>query len=249
MPRGTQPAFSLVELLVVVSVIALLLAVLLPGLASAREAGNMAVCATNLDQLFKGAFMHATENEDRLPYYAWMDTRTTREWWVTQVAQAMDDFEAGIFACPSDARPHQKTRVYYSGRSISMHAAQAGVRSLTLPVTYRGSCGLVEDVATGQAAHGGALQARKISSWRQPQRALLLVEARAKNDPSFVDSECFRFRADLGILANPRVRHAFHEDWQRHLGQANYGFIDGHVDTLAPKEAGELANNQEYALP
>ena len=43
--------FTLVELLVVIAVIALLMALLMPGLRKAKEAAGIAVCATNLDQM------------------------------------------------------------------------------------------------------------------------------------------------------------------------------------------------------
>ncbi len=45
-----SPAFSLIELLVVVSVIALVIALLLPSLGRAKEASRRAVCGSNLRQ-------------------------------------------------------------------------------------------------------------------------------------------------------------------------------------------------------
>lgn len=53
--------FTLVELLVVIAIIALLLALLLPGLSSARESGRMIQCQSNLRQIDYAARMYADE--------------------------------------------------------------------------------------------------------------------------------------------------------------------------------------------
>jgi prepilin-type N-terminal cleavage/methylation domain-containing protein len=50
-PRRQSPAFTLVELLVVVSIIAVLVAMLLPAVQSAREASRRSSCANKLHQL------------------------------------------------------------------------------------------------------------------------------------------------------------------------------------------------------
>ena len=58
--------FTLVELLVVISIIALLLSVLMPALSKAREAGKRAVCLNNLKSLAVTWMMYADDNNDRL---------------------------------------------------------------------------------------------------------------------------------------------------------------------------------------
>jgi prepilin-type N-terminal cleavage/methylation domain-containing protein/prepilin-type processing-associated H-X9-DG protein len=62
---GARRGFTLVELLVVIGIIALLIAILLPSLSKAREAGNRVKCASNIRQLIAGAFLHANDHPRR----------------------------------------------------------------------------------------------------------------------------------------------------------------------------------------
>ncbi len=61
------PAFTLVELLVVIGVIAVLVAMLLPALARVRESGNSIRCRANLTQIGAALRQYANENGDHFP--------------------------------------------------------------------------------------------------------------------------------------------------------------------------------------
>jgi prepilin-type N-terminal cleavage/methylation domain-containing protein len=62
--RQGRPAFTLVEMLVVIAIIAILAGLLLPALAKAKEHGKRAKCMSNLHQIHTAVMMYVDENED-----------------------------------------------------------------------------------------------------------------------------------------------------------------------------------------
>lgn len=66
-PANLRRAFTLVELLVVIGVIALLIAMLLPSLAAARQAASRTSCAARLNQQIIAAHLHAYEHKGFYP--------------------------------------------------------------------------------------------------------------------------------------------------------------------------------------
>ena len=68
-----QAAFTLVELLVVISIIALLMCIALPSLQSSRQHAKAVICSSNIKQLTLGLILYDTENQT-FPY-GFYDTR------------------------------------------------------------------------------------------------------------------------------------------------------------------------------
>ena len=65
--RPARQAFTLVELLVVIGIIAILIAILMPALNRAREQSNLVKCMSNLRQVGNAMMMHATEHQNYVP--------------------------------------------------------------------------------------------------------------------------------------------------------------------------------------
>jgi prepilin-type N-terminal cleavage/methylation domain-containing protein len=69
--RRSRCGFTLVELLVVIGIIAVLIAILLPTLARAREAAQRATCLSNIRQTHLGLVLYASAYKDSVPLGCW----------------------------------------------------------------------------------------------------------------------------------------------------------------------------------
>jgi prepilin-type N-terminal cleavage/methylation domain-containing protein/prepilin-type processing-associated H-X9-DG protein len=116
--RGRSRAFTLIELLIVVGVMAILLALLLPSLAAARGQARRVKCACNLRQLVTALQMYANEHRSRMMPLAYTDTDLLRGgppvyWWGTSDVSGVDHTRGftwpylgselrsdGVYECP-----------------------------------------------------------------------------------------------------------------------------------------------------
>jgi prepilin-type N-terminal cleavage/methylation domain-containing protein/prepilin-type processing-associated H-X9-DG protein len=101
--RSTRRAFTLVELLVVVSIITLLVALLFPALSAAREASRQSVCQNNLRQFGVGLMAYAQGHRDKLcsGAFSWKyDGCVTEVGWVADLVNS--GTPVGTMLCPSN---------------------------------------------------------------------------------------------------------------------------------------------------
>jgi prepilin-type N-terminal cleavage/methylation domain-containing protein/prepilin-type processing-associated H-X9-DG protein len=91
--RRRRPAFTLIEILVVVAIIALLIAILIPSLNLARDSARASVCGNNIRQLISGGNMWLTEVKRK--------TVPAHQGWAPYVLKGLS-WETEPFHCPSD---------------------------------------------------------------------------------------------------------------------------------------------------
>lgn len=66
-PRGSPEGFTIVELLIIVGIISVLVAILLPMLARAREMASRVQCTSNLRQIAAASVAYAADNDGMFP--------------------------------------------------------------------------------------------------------------------------------------------------------------------------------------
>ena len=100
-------AFTLVELLVVIGIIAVLIAILVPVLSKARDQANRTACLSNLRELGSAMLMYANAHKDKLPNMN--PPQTASDYDATNavlVAMNRDHVKSpAVFRCPSDQDP------------------------------------------------------------------------------------------------------------------------------------------------
>ena len=106
MPRrvANTHGFTLVELLVVIAIIALLIGIMLPALAGARQSARTVQCASNQRQLVTAWHMYAGDANDRampLAYWSVQDVGSSQQvfWWGTHGTSVEPPaYDAGFIA-------------------------------------------------------------------------------------------------------------------------------------------------------
>lgn len=99
---NNKKAFTLVELLVVISIIALLVSILMPSLGRARDHAKNVLCMSNVRQWGLAGQMYASENNDQIiaETYAGLWVNQIRPFIGLQVETQLDTLENDIAYCP-----------------------------------------------------------------------------------------------------------------------------------------------------
>ncbi|MCH8979714.1 MAG: prepilin-type N-terminal cleavage/methylation domain-containing protein [Armatimonadetes bacterium] len=111
----TTRAFTLVELLVVVTVVAILAAIVLPVFNRAKEQAMASVCLSNFKQVSLSTMLYQTDYDDRFALSRYSTeinaTSATDRTWVQLVLPYGREFR--IFRCPSDYTSRPESRAIF----------------------------------------------------------------------------------------------------------------------------------------
>ncbi len=208
--QRARRAFSLVELLIVISIIGLLAGMLLPVLQSARATAHSVSCQNNLKSIGGALLLYATNSRGRFPVFS--DDYSTsptdvNQTWVGKLLETMGDSRA-TFQCPTVPTQGQAFR----------DGGKFDPVDFPLGYNYVGMSYLHGDMED-PSRRGGAV----MSTFRKPASTIMAG-----------DGSRTELGEGIGFLigGDPTQGKPQYNPHHRHEGRANILFVDGHVESL-----------------
>lgn len=247
--KTRKHAFTLVELLVVIGIIALLISILIPALGRARDKANSVKCASNARQLYIACQMFAQDHQGHLP----------RPMEVPQSAK--------------NVRPQDLQVIAWVHQAISGSTGAAGIADLENGALwpYIGGLGSRAQVIkcpsdVGERVNGwpelgprnysfsmnaniqqpsepkGPTLGIRLGTAKNAVRKIMWCEELGPNDTYWIS---FNSVDDLpsgrhgtrAALNAARAQNGVRSEIYLRQGLGNHAFFDGHVEPLSPKDA------------
>jgi prepilin-type N-terminal cleavage/methylation domain-containing protein/prepilin-type processing-associated H-X9-DG protein len=223
--RRNCKGFTLIELLVVIAIIAILVAILFPVFARARENARRASCQSNLKQLGIATQMYVQDYDEKLMAMK-MDKSNGTLYWYTVLDPYLKNKQ--ILVCPS----YKSTDYYPNGSSgtrdtYGINCYEGDAKSGAVVLALTGS--------DGSPLPYGPTHSMSQITW--PSELVLFADYHTDSSNNY--------KPYVSGYADNYLRYTVP---QVHFDGANYAFVDGHVKfmSLAKAAATEGATSRTW---
>lgn len=208
-------AFTLVEVLVVIAIIAVLVGLLLPTMRGARERARSVACLSNLRQLAVAAHSYSAQHRGSYPPARW----------------GADSWDFSIIA--GKAVPGLLWRGQVDMRIQQCPSFEG--KSNTLFDPFTGYNYNTSYIGHGQ---GESIEApAKVTQVRQPERTALFGDGQFYNGANKFMRAPFPHAGDQSTTTRAAGTQGF-----RHHGATNVAFCDGHAESLFDRHLNTIAS-------
>lgn len=244
-------AFTLTELLVVISVIALLMAILMPALGAARSGSRALACKSNLRQLVIANIGYATENDgfyvpaasdmwDNAGLHRWHGQRDALD-------EPFDPLRGPLTGYLADGRVKEcPLRVEFIKEQDWDTNFEQGCGGYGYNMTYIGSRTSQGAAGSVQAWKDSYAMTARMTEVAAPARTLMFADtAMANNEKSFIE---YSFAEPPFTVYDGRPATEFYMSPSihfRHKGRTNVGWTDGHIE---PRQMACFGGENAYGV-
>jgi prepilin-type N-terminal cleavage/methylation domain-containing protein/prepilin-type processing-associated H-X9-DG protein len=250
--RDAPAGFTLIELLVVIAIIAILAALLLPGLSRAKDEALETSCMSNTRQIGIGVMMYASDNKEVYPNQWWINGPYKNSLglacggeWQTTPAHVLVPYglNPSIWVCPKKRRG-----LTYTTQAGTWDPSITGF--ISYGFNYLGLFGGSSDEPLSF----------KVSGVSHPVQVVAIDECNGSNNPQEIGGTFGDGDADSAwhddfwsVNSYPNVPDSqvgptncrMQTAWGKHNKRANIIYADGHA---APSKPSQLIWGQYYDM-